>query len=165
MEADVVTDPDTVVVELISTSIASLTVLCVGEYMRVAQIAVETILIWVEFYQGHLIFLCGACKAFQGYGGVRRITRSCLHCGYDHREEADEVERRHYVAECLVYCSGAVKRLFYHKQAYHTKEEAYEDEGSYDPRQDLEEAEGEIEAIPAYPPLHDHHFIFLYLFF
>ena len=121
------------VVKFIGTSITSLAVLCVDEYVCIAQIAVETILVWVEVNQGHLVFLCCAYKAFQGYSRVCWVAYGRLHCGYNHNEKADEVERQYHIAEDLVYCSNVAIWVFHHQQAYRTKEEAYEDEGSYYP--------------------------------
>ena len=93
MEADIVADPDAVVVEFISTSITSLAVLCVHKHVCITQITVETIIFWVEVNQGHLVSLSCACKAFKGYSRVRRIAHSRLHCSYNHHKIADEVER------------------------------------------------------------------------
>ena len=55
MEADIVADPDAVVVEFISTSITSLAMLCIHKHVRIAQITVETIIVLVEVNQGHLV--------------------------------------------------------------------------------------------------------------
>ena len=92
MEADIITDPDTVVVEFVCTSITSLTVLRVNEYMCIAYITVETIIVWVEVYQSHLVFLSCAYEAFQSYSWVCRVANSRLICGYNHHEKADKVE-------------------------------------------------------------------------
>ena len=93
MEADIVADPDAVVVEFISTSITSLAMLCVHKHVCIAQITVETIIVLVEVYQGHLVFLSCACKTFKSYCRVRRVAHRRLHSGYNHHKIADEVER------------------------------------------------------------------------
>ena len=114
MKAYVITDPDAVMVEFISTSITSLAVLCVDEYVCIAQIAVETILVRVEVYQSHLIFPRCSYKAFQSYGGVRWVTHGRLYCGYNHNDKTDEVKHRYDVAEDLVYFLRVAIWLFHH---------------------------------------------------
>ena len=93
MEADIVADPDAVVIEFISTSITTLAMLCVHKHVCITQITVETIIVLVEVYQGHLVFLSCACKTFKSYCRVRRVAHRRLHCGYNHHKIADEVER------------------------------------------------------------------------
>ena len=56
VQADVVVDPDTVMVKLIHTSVTPLTVFGIFQYVSIAQIAVETIILIFEIVLRHTVF-------------------------------------------------------------------------------------------------------------
>ena len=73
VQSDVITDPDTVVVELIDATIASLAVLCVLENVGVTNFTVELIFVDVEVYNGHFVRFGQSSHPFKAYSRVSWI--------------------------------------------------------------------------------------------
>ena len=66
MHADVVTHPNAVVVEIVGAPVAPLAVLRILQHMRIAYVAVELIVGWVEVNLGEFVLFCHSGQPFQG---------------------------------------------------------------------------------------------------
>ena len=92
MQSDVVAEPHTVVVELVAAPVTPLTMLRVLKHMRIANVAVEVVVVGVEFVLGHVVGLRDPDESLQGDGGVCRVTGSDDSSGDHHGEEPKQVE-------------------------------------------------------------------------
>ena len=74
MHANVVADPDAVVIEIVCTPVTPLTMLCVLENVCIAYVTIELIICRVEFKLGEAITLGCSGQSFQGNGGISRVA-------------------------------------------------------------------------------------------
>ena len=80
------------VVKFVSASVAPLTMFCIFLHVRIANVTVKLIVIFVEFDPSQIFFPGEAKTALQGNSWVCRIT-CCNHDrGEDHRYEARNVK-------------------------------------------------------------------------
>ena len=92
VQPNIVAHPDAMMVELISASIAPLTVFSILKHVCVAYIAEERVVIWIKLRTCHLVLLGLPHKTLKSHCWVRWVASCCFGRPHYHVREGDQVE-------------------------------------------------------------------------
>ena len=102
MHADVVAHPNAVVVEIVGAPVAPLAVLRVLQHMRIAYVAVELIVSWVEVDLGEFVLFGHSGQPFQSDRWVCGVALGDNHRRNNHHEIGKQVETEDDATENLI---------------------------------------------------------------